>query len=301
MELRQLRYFVALAEERCHFGQAAVRLRISKPTLSQQIKVLERGLGTPLLERQTRNLSLTPAGEALLEHAREVLAMTDRLEAAVAAARHGERTLDVRIVNGIDHVISGAVERVEADPDFPVQFSMTASIDAEEAVVTGRADAAIVWAPADKHRTLHAETLTAADVCLAVPEDHRLAARDVVPVAELAHEQIALFPRRMAPMTWDTFADHLLPGRRRPGQILEEIAPLSPMLGMLHAAQQGRAVAPFVHAVALSLNLPGLQLRRLDPPLQLSVQMVFRDGQSRELVRLADRLRCAFEPPPAHP
>lgn len=290
MELRQLRYFVALAEE-LHYGHAATRLRISKPTLSQQISALERRLKTSLLERSPRNIALTTAGTVLLEHAREVLAMTDRLEAAVAAARFGERALDVRIVNGIDLVVSGAVDRVDADPEFHVQFSMTASVDAEDAVVSGRADAAVIWSPSGVHTTLHCEPLAEAEVCLAVPVGHRLAGLNAVPVAELAHETIALFPRRLAPSTWDTFADHLLPGRRRPEQILEELSPLSPMLGMLQAVQEGRAVAPFVHVVAKALALPEIELIALDPPLHLSVQMVFREGQRPELHRLAAAMR----------
>lgn len=221
--------------------------------------------------------------------------MTDRLEAAVSAARQGERALDVRIVNGIDHVIARVVEQIEADPAFPVQFSMTSSVDAEDAVVTGRADAALVWAPRVRHTTLHCVTISEADVCLAVPVGHRLAPLEVVPVSQLVHETVALFPRRMAPVTWDAFADHLLPGRRRRGQILEEVAPLSPMLGMLHAAQAGRAVAPFVRAVAEALALDGIHLRALDPPLRLRVQLGFRDGRSSELQSLAREMRRRYQ------
>jgi DNA-binding transcriptional LysR family regulator len=89
VELRHLRYFVAVAEER-HFTRAANRLRIAQPALSRQIRDLEAELGCPLLDRQARNLTLTASGEALLEEARKLLGETERLKEATKRASNGQ-------------------------------------------------------------------------------------------------------------------------------------------------------------------------------------------------------------------
>jgi len=89
VELRHLRYFVAVAEER-HFTRAANRLRIAQPALSRQIRDLEEELGCPLLDRQARNLTLTAPGEALLEEARKLLGETERLKEATKRASNGQ-------------------------------------------------------------------------------------------------------------------------------------------------------------------------------------------------------------------
>lgn len=98
MELRQLRYFVTLAEE-LHFGRAAAREHIVQSALSQQLQRLERELGVPLLERTTHHVRLTAAGGAFLLEARQVLA---RLERAAAAAQRAARTVPTLRVGTVD-------------------------------------------------------------------------------------------------------------------------------------------------------------------------------------------------------
>src|SRR5260370_10694394 len=94
LEARQLRYFVAVAEE-LHFGRAAERLAMAQPPLSRAIRELERQLGVPLLKRTTRQVTLTPAGEVLLRDARTAL---DAINAAGRRAHHaGQATPRLRL------------------------------------------------------------------------------------------------------------------------------------------------------------------------------------------------------------
>jgi DNA-binding transcriptional LysR family regulator len=286
LELRQLRYFVALAEE-LHYGAAAERLRISKATLSQQISVLERSLEVQLLKRDRRQVALTSAGEALLLEARNVLNSCDQLRYAVRKASQDRQPLDIRITNGIDHALGRALVAVQDDPMLAANLTMSSGIDGEAAVASGRADAAVVWVVFAEHATFHVERISALPVFLAVPEGPRLAALERVDVAQLRDEKIGLFPRRLHPRMWDFFARHLLPDGPAPHQVIEEQASLLPMMGMLRVAEEGRGVAPFVSVVGDAIAPPGVVLRPLDPPLDIPIHLVSREPHRPELRRLA--------------
>jgi DNA-binding transcriptional LysR family regulator len=129
VELRQLRYFVAVAEE-LHFGRAATRLLIAGPSLSQQIKALERDLGVPLFVRDRRTVELTPAGTALLPHVRALL---DRAE----DLRHRAERL-----SGSEPVRIGYVNWLPAD--LPVRTAGVAELHVDPWVVPSHAQAARV-------------------------------------------------------------------------------------------------------------------------------------------------------------
>lgn len=144
MELRQLRYFVAVAEE-LHFGRAAARLRIAGPSLSQQIKGLERDLGVRLFDRDRRSVAMTPAGGTLLAQARAVLAQADELRRSAAGLVTTEP------------VQLGYVGRLP--PDLAARVSGVAQLHADAWVMPSRVqagrvadgsiDLAICWAQTD--------------------------------------------------------------------------------------------------------------------------------------------------------
>jgi DNA-binding transcriptional LysR family regulator len=137
MELRLLRYFVAVAEE-LHFARAAERLRIAAPSLSQQIKLLETNLGTPLFVRDRRHVELTPAGRMLLPDAREILALAARAERRVAGATG---PLRVGYVSWLPEQLTGTVAL-----DIRVDEWVMPSHVQIARVLDGGLDAAVAWA-----------------------------------------------------------------------------------------------------------------------------------------------------------
>jgi DNA-binding transcriptional LysR family regulator len=143
MELRQLRYFVAVAEE-LHFARAAERLRIAAPSLSQQIKALEASLGTPLFVRDRRHVELTVAGRMLLPEAREILDLAARAQRRVAGA-----TGPLRV-----GYVSWLPDELASSPELDVrvdEWIMPSHVQIAR-VLDGGLDAAIAWAGSGDER-----------------------------------------------------------------------------------------------------------------------------------------------------
>src|ERR1700756_5375793 len=136
MELRQLRYFVAVAEE-LHFARAAERLRIAAPSLSQQIKALEASLGAPLFARDRRHVELTAAGRMLLPDAREILDLAARAQRRVKGA-----TGPLRI-----GYVSWLPDQLATSPELDIrvdEWVMPSHVQIAR-VLDGGLDAAIAW------------------------------------------------------------------------------------------------------------------------------------------------------------
>ncbi|SDF82593.1 regulatory helix-turn-helix protein, lysR family [Lentzea fradiae] len=140
MELRQLRYFVAVAEE-LHFGRAAARLLIAGPSLSQQIKALERDLGVPLFTRDRRTVALTPAGTALLPQVRALLERADELHRH-ARQLSGSRPVRIGYVNWLP---PGLTERTAGIARLYVDAWVVPSHQQAARVADGSLDLAVCW------------------------------------------------------------------------------------------------------------------------------------------------------------
>jgi DNA-binding transcriptional LysR family regulator len=186
LEVRQLRYFVAVAEE-LHFGRAAERLGMAQPPLSRAIRELERQLGVLLLTRTTRQVALTHAGEVLLQDARIAL---DAISAAGRRARHaGQATPRLRLAlkpdidGGLLPQVLAAYAREQAA--LPVELVLGRVGEQAQAVRDGRADAALLLAPFDD-RELDHEPLVTEPFLVAVAADSPLAAHTSLRLAELA-------------------------------------------------------------------------------------------------------------------
>ncbi len=198
MELRHLRYFVAVAEER-HFGRAAARLHMAQPPLSQQVRRLEEELGVALLRRTTRRVDLTDAGAAYLVRAREVLAAVEAAgeEARQVAAGIAGR-LAIGCVGSATYSLLPALARAlrEELPDLDVTFRGEMLVpDQVAALRDGTLDLALLRPPVDEV-AVQVRTLRTERLVVALPEGHPLAARDVVQPADLAEEDLVVHPGR---------------------------------------------------------------------------------------------------------
>jgi DNA-binding transcriptional LysR family regulator len=186
LEVRQLRYFVAVAEE-LHFGRAADRLGMAQPPLSRAIRDLERQLGVRLLERTTRQVALTAAGEILLRDARTAL---DAVTAAARRATHaGRPTPGLRLALKADYD-AGMLPRILADyhlddAALPVELLLGGRGEQIPALRDGRADVALLPVPFDD-RGLDVEPLLTEPRLVGLAADDPLAARESLTMADLA-------------------------------------------------------------------------------------------------------------------
>ena len=207
MELRHLRYFVAVAEE-LHFGRAAERLHIAQPPLSRQIRDLERELGTPLFVRSSRGVELTPAGRAFLPEAHLTIAQAERAQRTAQRAARGETgRLRVGFVDAATH--SGILPDVLAFfrmhlPSIGLSLFEMNPPQQADALRDGRIDLGVVQSPpSEAERWLRVESVFRDPLIAALPRGHRLGHRKRLSLGDLADESYVLFPRTAAPTLYD--------------------------------------------------------------------------------------------------
>jgi len=297
VELRQLRYFLAVAEEG-RFSRAANRLHIAAPPLSQQIQNLERELRVPLFERTPQRVELTVAGQALLERARVILAEVERALADVRAAGTGRQRLTLRVANMADLVLDGPLRSLGLGIDgIEVSVSSSRGDDALDAVRQGRADAAVVWSRAPTDRDLDGVVLGSVRFGVVVPLGHRAVDSTRVPVAALAGEVLVMFPREPFAGIWDRTVDHFFPGGAGPGQVVVEPDLLNSPEAVLRAVAAGVGIASGILELIEHMGIDGVEARRLDPDLRLELEAVWRAPAGQSVRRLIDfLLRSAREP-----
>jgi DNA-binding transcriptional LysR family regulator len=300
VELRQLRYFLAVAEER-RFARAAERLHIAAPSLSQQIQALERELRVTLFERSPQRIDLTPAGETLVQRARVILAEADRAREDVRATGGGRREqLSLRVSNLADLVLDGPLRVVALwIPGVEVSLASSPGDDAIEAVRQARADAAVVWNRSHEQRDLEGAVLGSVVFGVALPQGHPLTDVPEVPVGALGRETVVMFPRHPFAGVWDRTVDHLLPGGPAPGQVVIEPDLLNAPEAVLRAVAAGVGIAPVVQGVTDLVDVPGIEVRSLLPPLRLDLEVVWRAPARPALTRLVDFLVGAASDPQA--
>lgn len=196
VHLRDLRYFVAVAEE-LHFTRAAERLFVSQPALSRQIARLEADLRVTLLERDRRTVSLTPAGRLLLDHARGLLAewettrrqLSDIAAASDAVLRIGMQTSVGRGI--VNHLVDGLSRR---RPGWTVRLNQVSWDDPTAGLADSSSDVALCWLPLPNDDGYDHAVLTTEPKLLAIAETHPLADRGAVDFAEIADLPLVALP-----------------------------------------------------------------------------------------------------------
>jgi DNA-binding transcriptional LysR family regulator len=207
VELRQVRYFVAVAEE-LHFGRAAGRVRVAQPALSKQVMNLERELGARLLDRRGRKVELTEAGRVFLERARVILDQV--VEAELAAARAGSGEIGRLTVGFTGMALYGVAPRIvkafgDRYPGVDLALREMTTHAMAEALLGRRVDVGFLHPPVEEAagEELAVEGMTSEPLSAALPEDHALCGLPEVSIGRLAEERFVIVPRDEGPELHD--------------------------------------------------------------------------------------------------
>src|SRR5271165_6723254 len=204
LEIRHLRYFVAVAEE-LHFGRAALRLHLAQPPLLQQIRKLEEIVGHPLFLRSTRAVKLTAAGEVFLDRARRMLRTVQQDLTEVRSVGRGEvGSLRVGFIgSGMLTPLPamlGRYRRRHPKVDLKLREAMSSQI--VQWLLEGTADVGFLR-DGGPHHGLEAETLFSEPFIAVLPASHRLAARKSISAAALREEPFVFFPQSAGRVAYD--------------------------------------------------------------------------------------------------
>ena len=263
MELRHLRYFVAVAEA-LNFTKAAARLRVAQPALSRQVQDLEDEIGVDLLTRSPRGVALTAEGKLFFDEVRELLKRTDEAvekTRALARGEFGELQIGYSPSPTVEILPPALGAFQKAVPRVTVRLHDLAGNELADGVRNGTLELAVMQRPMEANATgLLFEPLLTNPICVAVATDHAFAKMKSVPVARLAGERLVVFRRR-------EYADyHALLGR-----VLHGVNPLPPVavecdgassLITEIAAGRGVAILPLVFEKIVGKRL---KLRPLTP------------------------------------
>jgi DNA-binding transcriptional LysR family regulator len=281
IELRHLRYFLAVAET-LHFSEAAHRLGMAQPPLSQQIKRLEQILGHQLFNRTTRGVQLTPAGALLVERARSTLAkLNDDVEQVRHLGRGEEGTLTVGFAGSVIFTplpaAIRAFRRLYPRVELRLQEMFTSAQIA--ALQSGTIDLAFLR-DGDPTEGLTLMTLREEPYVAILPEKHLLAAKRTLLVKDLAAEPFVLFDRRMGPLAYDRTVACCERGGFRPNII--QNAPQWPTVVRLVGAGLGVSLAPECVTV---FTTPGTVYRPVRSISRTTIDVAFRQGSDTQPAR----------------
>lgn len=291
IELRHLRYFVAVSEE-LHFGRAAGRLHIAQPPLSQAIRKLEDNLGVQLLHRTSRVVVPTDAGRIFLEEARKVLAA---FEFAVAEARRtGEESSALRVgcvPNLPIERLLGFMRVLQELGDTAPHIAHLVAGDQVKRLRSGDLDLGIVHHAEDYDELELMPLFEGEPLAALLPPGHRLADRDTLRPQDLEGESLVIFPRDGN----TALHDEMLALIERAGYSVANVHEAGGMDGrdLLIAVASGLGIGIGAHSVKEVSEAGSLVVRRsLDPPVAMpETMLVWRENAPRRLQLLLPEIR----------
>lgn len=290
MELRHLKYFVAVAEE-LHFRRAAEQLHISQPPLSEQINQLEDELGTRLLERNRgREVRLTVAGAAFLEEARKILLDVSEAAEVVHRASRGEiGTLRVSLAPAMAYgVVPMILRQLRANlPMVSLQLSELVTPLQEKALHDRRLDIGFCYGRLQSDY-LVAECIHRERLVLAVPDDHPMASQERVRLIQLEGEQFITIPRTISPGLYDSIFQTCFKAGLSP-KVAQETNQFQTAIGLV-CVGMGVALVP---ESMVALQRVGVNYLRIDDdtPVIETLMVRLQDEPYPAMKRLMDLAR----------
>lgn len=261
MELRHLYYFVAVGEE-LHFGRAARRLQMTQQPLSQQIRDLERELGTQLFYRTKRTIHLTEVGEVFLQEARKTITQAEQ---AVAMAKRVSCGLAGRLSVGftgpvLNSVLPTILNQVQRKlPHVDLSLQRLGTNEQIEALRCGQIHVGLLHPPVVDQKLIQ-EIIHYENLVAVIPETHPLAKDSSNPlsVKELAQESFILFPRNVGPSLYEKIINLCQQAGFRPKKIYEA-APQQTILGLVAT---GLGIS-LIHESVQNIGHKGIKIRPL--------------------------------------
>ncbi|MBY3050909.1 LysR family transcriptional regulator [Rhizobium laguerreae] len=289
MELRHLRYFLAVAEEG-NFTRAAGKLGIGQPPLSQQIRDLESEVGAALFHRVPHGAELTAAGAAFLGEAKASLAAAEKAKLAAQSANRGETgrlSLGFTASSAFNPVVSTTIRRFRAYwPEVQLSLTEMNTLALMQKLERGELDATFMRPSLDDPAGIRLRRLPDEPMVIALPASHPLARRSELPLAALADEPFILFPRLVGLSLYD---DVVLACRKAGFEltVAQEAPQISSVVNLV-AADLGVSIVP---ASISQIKLEGVAYRPIEGPpavarLALAILKTHRSPVTENLISL---------------
>jgi DNA-binding transcriptional LysR family regulator len=286
-DLNQLRCFVTVAEE-LHFGRAAARLNMTQPPLSRQIQVLERIIDATLLERTSRSVRLTPAGQSFLPEARRILKLADGASQAarrIAMGKSGSLKIGFTASTAYSFLPDLIAAFRRRAPDIDLSLKEMVSGDQLEALSSGQIDAGFLRPPVARPDMI-ARRVVAEPLLAAVPENHRLASARMISMQAFDVQPFVMY----SPYESRYFHDLLVAQFSNANVLPHYVQHLSQIHSILAMVRAGLGLS-IVPAAAASLNVAGVRLRPLKIRKATPVELFMvwpRDDENPLLPQLVD-------------